>query len=275
VKAERRFSRGIFMLVSYTASKLITDAADSTQRAASQWNGSGGIVSPFERRRNRSLAPDDVPRVLSAAFVYELPFGRNKKFLTSSKALDKLVGGWQLAPIYRYSSGIPFFFRSSRCNAGAFAQSCIPGILPGKNPFLQDVNNFNPEKPLFDLSAFEYSTGRRRADGSLITVFDSDSGIANGLYAGSGVRITNLRGPSFKNLDLSLIKNTRIAERVNFQFRAEFFNLGNWHYFVNAGGFNIGGNLPYDTDVNSPNFGRWTGSVSNPRTIQFGARLEF
>lgn len=275
MKAEKRFSRGIFMLVSYTASKLITDAADSTQRAASQWNGSGGIVSPFERRRNRSLAPDDVPQVLSAAFVYELPFGRNKKLLNSSKALDKLIGGWQLSPIYRFSRGIPFFFRSSRCNAGAFAQSCIPGILPGKNPFLQDVNNFNPEKPLFDLSAFEYSTGRRRADGSLITVFDSDSGIANGLYAGSGVRITNLRGPNFKNLDLSLIKNTRFTERVHFQFRAEFFNLGNWHYFVNPGGFNIGGNLPYDTDVNSPNFGRWTGSVSNPRTIQFGARLEF
>ncbi|HEX4948383.1 MAG TPA: carboxypeptidase regulatory-like domain-containing protein [Blastocatellia bacterium] len=274
-KAEKRFSKGVFMLISYTASKLITDAADSTQREASQWAGSGGIVSPFDRRRNRSLAPDDVPQVLSAAFVYELPFGRNKKFLSKGGALDKVIGGWQMSPIYRFSSGIPFSFRSGSCNTGAFAQACFPGILPGKNPFLQDVNNFNPEKPLFDINAFEYSTGRRRADGSIITVFDSDSGIANGLYAGSGVRVTNLRGPNFQNLDLSLIKNTRISERVNFQFRTEIFNLGNWHYFVNAGGFNIGGNLPYDTDVTSPNFGKWTGNVSNPRTIQFGARIEF
>jgi hypothetical protein len=275
-KAEKRFSRGVFMLVSYTVSKLITDAADSVQREASQWVGSGGLVSPFERRRNRSLAPDDVPQVLSAAFVYELPFGRNKRFLNQSGALDKLVGGWQMSPIIRYSSGIPFSFRSGRCNTGAFAQGCFPGLLSGKNPFLQDVNNFDPGKgPLFDINAFEFSTGRRRADGTVITVFDSDSGLSNGLYAGRGVRVTNLRGPNYKNIDLSLIKNTRISERVNFQFRAEFFNLGNFHYFVNAGGFNIGGNLPYDLDVSSPNFGRWTGNVSNPRTIQFGARFEF
>lgn len=276
IKAEKRFSKGVFFLVSYTNSKLITDAADSTQREASQWNGSGGILSPFERRRNRSLAPDDVPQVLSTAVVYELPFGNGKRFLNQGGAVNKLVGGWQASVVYRYSRGIPFFFRSGRCNAGAFAQTCVPGIKPGANPFLQDVNNFDPAKgPLFDIKAFEYDTGRRRPDGSAITVFDSDSGLANGFYTGSGVRVTNLRGPNFKNIDATLIKNTRLTEKVNFQFRAEFFNLGNFHYFVNPGGFNIGGNLPFDTDVNSPNFGRFTGNVSAPRTIQFGARIEF
>ncbi len=64
-------------------------------------------------------------------------------------------------------------------------------------------------------------------------------------------------------------------EKVNFQIRAEFFNMWNQHRFIDAGGFNIGGNFPFNTDIASPGFGKWTGGVSAPRTIQLGARVEF
>ncbi|HWQ35603.1 MAG TPA: carboxypeptidase regulatory-like domain-containing protein [Blastocatellia bacterium] len=260
LKAEKRFSKGVFMLVSYTASKIITDAADNTQREASTWNGSQGVISPFERKRNRSLAPDDVPQVLSAAFVYELPFGRNKRFLNQGGFSHALLGGWQASTIYRFSRGTPFWFRSGQCNVpGQFRQGCLVGILPGKNPWAQDVNNFDPAKgPLFNISAFEP-----------LSAFETFG------YTGRGVRITNLRGPNFKNLDISFIKNTRLSERVNFQIRGEFFNAFNWHYFINPGGFNISGNFPFTNDIASPNFGRWSGDVSAPRTIQIGARFEF
>lgn len=259
-KAERRFSQGIFMLVSYTASKLITDGADSTQRDASQWNNSQGGISPFERRKARSLAPDDVPQTLSAAFVYELPFGRGRRWLNGDGISNALVGGWQVSAVHRISSGIPFFFRSGQCTlVGQFRQSCWPGLKEGANPFLQDVNNFDPGKgPLFDINAFEPLSN--------FTQFG---------YTGSGVRVTNLRGPNFQNTDFTLIKNFQIREGIRFQLRGEFFNAFNAHYFVNAGGFNIGGNLPYDTNLSSANFGRWTGSVSDPRTIQVGGRFEW
>jgi hypothetical protein len=259
VKAEKRFSKGIFMLVSYTKAKLITDAADNTQRAASTWNGSQGVISPFERARARSLAPDDVPQLLSAAFVYELPFGKNKRWLNSGVG-SAVLGGWQASTIYRISRGTPYFFRSGQCNIpGEFRQGCIPGIKSGSNPFLQDINNFDPAKgPLFNVSAFEP-----------LSAFNAFG------YTGTGVRVSNLRGPNFKNQDFSIIKNTRLAEKVNFQIRGEFFNMWNWHYFINPGGFNIGGNFPFDTNIASPNFGRWTGDVSAPRTIQLGARIEF
>lgn|GEM_PF-590817 len=259
VKAERRFSRGIFMLVSYTVSKLITDAADATQRGSGDLDASQLVISPFERRRNRSLSTDDVPQVLSAAFVYEPPFGKGKRWFNGG-AGGAVFGGWQMSTILRYSRGIPFYFRSSQCNVPSqFRQGCVVGIKPGANPFLQDVNNFDPGKgPLFDINAFEPL--------SAFTQFG---------YTGSGPRITNLRGPSFKNTDITLIKNIQLGEKMRFQLRGEFFNVFNSHYFVNAGGFNIGGNLPYNTDIASPNFGRWTGNVSDPRTIQIGARFEF
>ena len=155
-RAEKRFSKGFFMLVSYTVSKLITDAADSTQRDASTWNGSQGGISPFERNRARSLASDDVPQVFSAAFVYELPFGKGKRWMNSGFA-SPILGGWQVSAVYRYSRGIPFFFRSGQCNVpGQFRQSCLVGIKEGADPFLQDVNDFDPGKgPLFDINAFE------------------------------------------------------------------------------------------------------------------------
>jgi len=67
LKFEKRYSKGLYMLVAYTNAKLITDAADNTQSAASTWNSSQGVISPFEEKRNRSLAPDDVPQTISAA----------------------------------------------------------------------------------------------------------------------------------------------------------------------------------------------------------------
>src|SRR5205814_9825023 len=122
----------LYMLVSYTNAKLITDAADNTQSAASTWNGSQGVISPFETRRNRSLSPDDVPQPLSAAFVYSLPFGRGKTSLSGSRALDFLVGGWDFSPIIRYATGTPKWTRSSTCDdVDQFAQGYLAGRSPG------------------------------------------------------------------------------------------------------------------------------------------------
>jgi hypothetical protein len=112
--------------------------------------------------------------------------------------------------------------------------------------------------PLFNINAFEP-----------LSAFEKFG------YTGAGVRITNLRGPNFKNFDMSIIKNTRIGEKLNFQIRAEFFNALNLHYFINPGGFNISGNFPFTNDIASPNFGKWSGDVSAPRTIQISARFEF
>jgi hypothetical protein len=259
VKAERRFTKGMFMLVSYTAAKLLTDASDNTQRAATTWNASQGVISPFERARQRSLAPDDVPQIISATFVYELPIGKNKRYFNSGIG-SGLLGGWQVSTIFRASKGTPYFFRSGQCTVSpTFREGCIPGIKTGANPFVQDIGNFDPSRgPLFDVNAFEP-----------LAAFSQFG------YAGTGTRTTNLRGPTFTNQDFSVIKNTRIKEKVNFQFRAEFFNMWNLHYFINPGGFNISGNFPFNTDISSPNFGKWTGDVSAPRTIQLGARIEF
>jgi Carboxypeptidase regulatory-like domain len=257
-KAEKRFSGGTYLLVSYTLAKLKTSGSDTVQSGAIQWSGALGVISPYEKDRNYSLATDDVTHLLSVAMVYELPFGKNKKWVKSGVGAA-LLGGWQLSTLFRYSSGIPFFFRltGSACNVPAqFRAGCIPALLPGANPFAQDKGSFDPAKgPLLDKNAFEPAS-------------------AFNFYYGTGDRVSNVRGFGYHNQDLSLIKNTKLGGRINLQLRIEAFNVWNWHIFQAQGNVNYG-LTAFNTDLTSPDFGKWNGTVSDPRNVQVAARIEF
>ena len=256
VKAEKRFAQGTFLLASYTLSKTI-GSSDNTQSDAMTWAGVQGVISPYERQRNKGLAVDDVPQTLSLSFIYELPFGRGKRYLNAGGVLDKLVGGWSMSTLSRVSSGTPFFFRSGTCNVpGEFRVACIPAILPGANPWAQGKGTFDPNRPLFNKYAFEP-----------VSSFEAFG------YYGQGPRMSDVRGFGFHNQNLGFIKETKITERLNFQFRAEFFNVWNWHTFTCSN--QCFGATPFDADISSPTFGMWNGTVSNPRNVQLGARLEF
>jgi len=255
-KLEKRFSGGTYALVSYTFGKIITSGTDNIQQEAVTWSGASGVISPFEEERNRSLAADDVAHVLSAALVYELPVGKGKKYLDKGGLSNAVFGGWQISTVFRYSTGIPFFFRSSFCNVpGQFRAGCIPALKAGANPFLQDMGSFDPGKgPLLDKNAFE-------------------SVDAFNFYYGTGARVTSLRSPNYRNQDLTLVKNTSLGRGMNLQLRIEAFNLWNWHSFVSSGQFS--GGVAFNTDLASPDFGKWNGTVTNPRVVQLAARFEF
>ncbi len=252
VKAENRFSHGIWLLAAYTSSKLLTNT-DNVQTESLAWSGAHGVISPFERRRNKGLSVDDVPQILSLALTYELPVGRGKRFLDHAGVLNKAVGGWQISTIARFTAGTPLFFRSGTCNIPSqFAEGCLPAILPGADPWAQSKGSFDPSKPLLNVSAFENPNSFN-------------------FYAGQGPRMSNLRGFGYHNEDLSLVKNTKLTERVGIQFRAEFFNAWNWHVYDCTS--QCEGTLAFDNDVASPSFGMWNGQVSTPRNIQFGLKL--
>ena len=255
-KLEKRFSGGTYALVSYTLSKTISSGSDNTQRAAGTWSGLQGVISPFERGRNEAIAATDTPHVLSAAFVYELPIGQGKKFMNRGGASNALVGGWQLSTIARYSSGLPTYFRSSFCNVpGQFRVGCVPAITNAGSVFLQEKGSFDPGKgPLFNKAAFE-------------------SVDAFNFYYGKGNRIEeSVRTFGYHNQDLSFVKNTRLGGATNVSVRFEIINLWNWHMFNNPGEW---GGLAFNNDLSSPDFGKWNGSVTEPRTMQVAARFEF
>jgi hypothetical protein len=256
LKAEKRASHGIYLLASYTISKLISDV-DSTQ--TSQDIGvTSQVMSPFERKRAKSISGMDIPQTAVISFVYGLPFGSGKHWLANSHGLlGRVVGGWEGTGVFHVNSGTPFIFRSSACTVPSqFVADCIPAILPGANPWAQQKGNFNPNKPLLNSAAFE-------------------SPSEFNFYLGQGPRVSNLRGFGYRNQDFALIKNSRITEHVNFQIRAEFFNLWNWHIFDQQGNEFTTNPSAFTTDVASPSFGTWNGSVTSPRTIQVAGRLTF
>ena len=241
LKAEKQFSHGLWFLSSYTFSKMLTNA-DDVQNLFYNYG-----VSPFDQKGTKGLAYNDVPHTLSVAMIYDLPFGKGRRWLNGGGLVNHLVGGWRVSNVLRFSSGNPFFFVASDCDniPSQFALSCIPGVLPGKSPFAQSKSNFDPSKPLFDITAFE-------SDASFI-----------GAYHGSGARITNFRGFGYKNHDFALSKDVRITERVSFQFRAEAFNLWNNHRLSG-----------FDNNISSGSFGQWF-TVSSPRNIQLAGRITF
>jgi hypothetical protein len=255
LKAEKRYATDLYLLASFTHSKLITDVGGNTQSNANTWGGQTGVISPFERSRNKSLAADDVPNVFSLATVYNLPLGRGKRFLSNTGGFgDRVFGGWEISVNYRYSSGTPLYFRSGTCNVpGQFRVACIPDILPGRSPFLQDLGSFNPNLPLFDKTAFE-------------PVSDFN------FNYGKGQRITNYRTFAYKNLDFVIAKDIAISERVKFQLRGEAFNATNNHNFTCGGN---AGCIPFNNDISSADFGKWNGTVSTPRNIQIVGRFTF
>lgn len=255
LKAEKRYGHGIWLLGSYTLSKELTSSDNPQQPANGQL--SYGAISPFQRERNKGLADSDTPQLLSLAWLYQLPAGKGQRWLHENGMLDKVIGGWALNSIFRTSSGTPIFFRSSTCNVPSqFDAQCIPAIIKGASPWAQSLSNYNPGQPLFNVNAFEP-----------VSSFN--------FYLGQGPRMSNLRGPGYTNQDIAFVKTTSIKEKVSIQIRAELFNVWNWHSFNNSGQYSSGVGSAWTTDIASPVFGQWNGTVTTPRNIQLGMKVIF
>ena len=189
---------------------------------------------PSSGSANEAIAVTDTPHVLSAAFVYQLPFGSGKRFLNAGGVRNALLGGWQISTIFRASSGLPLFFRvgGTACNVpGPFRAGCIPAIINPDAVFAQEKGSFDPAKgPLLDVTAFEP-----------VSAFN--------FYRGRGNRIEeSVRGFGYHNQDLAFVKNTRVPGGTNLQLRVEVFNFWNWHMFT----YGAWGNAAFNTDLSSP-----------------------
>jgi hypothetical protein len=219
---EQRTHRGLFYLVSYTWSKSL-----STQNVTAVGGNSG---------REKALSGFDVPHNLAISAGYELPVGRERRFLANAPALiDGILGGWQLQGIYIWRSGRPFTPTISvdRANTG------VGGQRPNR---LGSGALDNPTvEAWFDKTAFALP--------AQFTYGDSGGGI--------------LREDSYKTLDFSLFKQFRIGTH-RLVFRAEAFNLTNTPSF----------NAP-NSAIDTTAGGRVTSTASAPRQMQFALKYDF
>jgi hypothetical protein len=228
--------------VAYTLSKNITNA-DSFESGF--LGPSVGYQNNFNFAGERSLSAEDVTHRLVTGWVYELPFGKGKRFGSNAHAvLDKIVGGWELAGVMTISSGFPLgALFVSPDNTGAFGGSnrsnligdpCLPSNRPRGEKIANWVNTASFAFP----APFTFGSSPRT--------------------------LPNCRADGNKNFDLSLIKQTTLGEKVRMEFRAEFFNAFNRPFFRQP-------NMTFGSGL----FGQVTEQENLPRLIQFGLKLHF
>jgi len=229
MRGEKRLSAGLTFVASWTWSKAISDATG--------FNGGGPfdtgnrIQDIFNKKADKGLSSLDHRHRFSYAFVYELPFHEGPR------PLQKLAGGWVVDGIYTFQSGLPL---TVKYNGDVFSSGtdnarpdlvCNPN-LPGSE---QTVDRFFKTECFQRQSPIRFGTAGR----------------------------STVTGPRINNVDLALMKNTKIGEKVNTQFRTEFFNAFNhpqWN--------------PPNRFIDQATFGVIS-STRDPRIIQFGLKLIF
>jgi len=250
LKSEHRYSRGLTMVTAYTFSKSIDTQQEirgaggggSTQ-ALNNWNLDG---------ENRGLSSFDQRHRFVNSFLYELPFGKGKRFLSNGGVAAGIFGNWQINSITTLNTGYPITIYSGVDTANSGVGSIVhANVVPSIDPIPASQSTsqwFNP-------AAFTSAPDCRQQ-----AVFNT---LSNPLvcFGDAGRNIST--GPGLINFDFALLKRIPVAETQNIEFRTEIFNLTNTPPL----------GLPVNTLTN-PSVGRILGA-GRAREIQFSLRYSF
>jgi hypothetical protein len=242
IRADKRFSKGLTVLFSYTASKLIDDCSSAVNFLGPV---AGTHVDLFNWRNERSLSSFDISQRAVISYIYELPFGRNRALLKNLPGwADLMVKGWQVSGITTLQTGLPLIIGGVTNNTNIFTASQRPNNN-GTSAFIDHSGKSKDEKMA---KWFDFS------------VFSQPPAFTIGNLSRT---LPDVRAPGTNITDLALMKNTYFGpdQRFNFQLRAEAFSAFNH--------FNLGSP---DTSLQSGNVGRITGG-SGTRNIQLAAKL--
>ncbi|MDX1982356.1 MAG: TonB-dependent receptor [Bryobacteraceae bacterium] len=234
-RVERSFSNGLSFLAAYTGSKSI----DNSSFAGNVGAQPAEAQNAYDRNAEKGLSYWDVPQRLVVSYIWDLPFGKGRRWLNAGGAADRILGGWQFSGITQFQSGNPWsvLVAADPANVGNGGQRAD---LVG-NPFPEGFTPGGPRRLRLDPTAF--AIPRR------------------GFFGTSGRNI--IRDAPTNQWDLNIAKDFSIAERMRLEFRTEIFNLWNHTQFNQ-----------FDNTVNNPTFGTWR-SARPPRIIQFGLKLVY
>jgi hypothetical protein len=273
-KLEKQYANGLNLLFTYTFSKTLSDADDllnggSLAGYRAPYVPGAGIQADY------GLASFDIRNVFHFSGGYELPFGKGKHFMTDASGfVNKAIGGWSLNWSSTFQGGQPI---SLGCPSGATSGTGCGAFFTGQPLDLGLHTDANGKLSYFgNPGAF---TQPCVLGANSVPIANSPAGCVPETGIGALGGITQVEGPGFHRLDLSLFKDIPISERFRLQFRAEFFNIAN-HPNFNAP--NFGGNgvvaISNSGNYNSSTFGE-IGSTRDapydPRQIQFALKLYF
>ncbi len=263
IRFEKRAGNGLTIQTSYVFSKLITDAdsywGNNLGGNVNAAGGGGGCcvaANQYDRSLEKSIGEFDVTHDFKAGFVYDVPFGKGRQYLTHGPAAW-IVGGWGVNGILTYASGLPIALTTSYTLP-------IYGATSGRSiPYITSYTGWQPHwsgsfDPTVDSFLVPYGTGPFPLQG----LGTADDGFGNATRFNPKLR-------QFPNLNenLAVSRSFPIKERLRMEFRAEAFNVFNRVRF-GAG----------DLNLQDANFGRLTSSsdlLNTPRQLQLALKLYF
>lgn len=244
VDLNRRFTNGLSLRGVYTWSKALDDGDSVNGTTAG--NAPGLVANPYDIRADWGPATYDVRNIGVISLVYDLPFGKGRKFADGLSGFSNaMVSGWSVDSIVTLQGGFPFTAQLSYnpSNDGDTRNPVRPFNNPSftGNPIIGSPNQwFNPG------------------------VFLQPP--ANSGFWGNATR-NGLTGPGLATWDFSAIKNTPLRERLSLQFRAEIFNL------LNRTNFNTPNLITFTPTGVSGSAGVITATSTTARQVQFGLKL--
>ena len=233
VKFDRRFSGGLAITTAYTFGKGMGFQTDDD----------GGLSFYVNERRDYARNDFDRTHTFVQSVVYDLPFGKSKRWVASGPAAV-ILGGWRVSSYMTVMSGLPLYFTANATSLLAPGNTQTPDLVA-------------PVKILHGV-------------GSNDLWFSASSFAAPAASTFGNVGRNYLSGPGFFNLDASLFKSIRFTERYNLDLRLEAFGVTNTpqFFFASNGGSSSG------TTLGSTSFGHVT-SASGGRTLQLGVKFNF
>lgn len=247
VDVNRRFSGGLTVRGVYTFSKVLDDG--DSLNATTSGGGPALASNPFNLKSDWGLGTFDIRHVAVMNVTYALPVGRGKRYLGDYQGVTNgLISGWTVNSIVTLQGGFPFSPQLSY-NPSNNGDTRNP-VRPFANPDFTGKLILGKPGKWFDPNAFLAPANTP----------------ANGGFYGNVGRDT-ITGPGLATWDFSALKDTRISERLNLQFRAEIFNL------LNRANFNLPNAVVFTPSGVSPTAGAITSTSTTSRQVQFGVKL--
>ena len=224
----RHFEKGFSLLANYTFSKAIDNSSDSKTLNQTR-------TIPSDPRFDRGPADFDRRHVINVSSIWQIPSPSHNRLL------QEVLGGWEHTTIANYTGGYPFSIYSGRDNALTGLGSQRADLVPGQAVYLGRRSTASSAAHFLNPLAFRQN--------------------AVGTYGDTGRNA--YRGPAYATIDMGLLKNFSLSEKVKAVFRFEAFNVLN-HANLQT---------PSNTQSNG-NFTQIT-SAYDPRVLQFALRLSF
>ncbi|MBV9613391.1 MAG: hypothetical protein JO091_13030 [Acidobacteriaceae bacterium] len=285
IRFEKRYGNGLTMQASYVFSKLLTDAdsywgnglgnngnGSNNGAGGSNLNVNGGgsgcclAADQFNRRLEKSIGEFDVTHDAKLGFVYDLPFGKGRQYLTHGAAAW-ILGNWGVNGVLTYASGLPVAVTSSYVLP-------VYGNTPGRSiPYVTSYTGWQPSwSGNFDPSVDNFYNPYCPASGTCTSPFVHQGDLKNpqdgNLGFGNATRY-NPKLREFPNLNenVAVARTFPIKESIRIEFRAEAFNVFNRVRFGTG-----------DSNLQDANFGKLTSSndlLNTPRQLQLALKLYF